>query len=437
MKEVSIPISQTTNCNSNLDLKASLSIIFLLIGFISYSQTIFEKDGKYGIIGLNNEILLPNNFDTIYLPYSNEAHSYPFLFYVVGVGHSYGYAAFYVTKDTLADNGQGTSFEISDLIYDSIYWESRIPTDRGYASDELRNRSYLRILKNGKEGLIITKWALSRSKNIDFYHDIIGIKESVLIEPIYDSIKMSVYPNIFLDKKVGIFFSESEIIQPVFDSIKRVHELGDEYFYWVNGNCGLIKRTRELLPPKYFQEDIEVYTDNSIHIVSEGDPFTVFSSDDMRFITFKNDETIILNHDSVFLNLDNHYTADEIFFRLEFKNMNHNASDPFWFYDRVIYADSETGLILKDYQESGCFYQSISAYLFRITFKRQKLKISMIEPISGNIICNFKTYYTDNEWIELTDWGTGIEILTRSRNGDLTTVGFVSFKDHSFSKKNK
>lgn len=317
-----------------------------------------------------------------------------------------------------------------------------MPSDRGWASENLRERSYLRIKNGDQHGLIIIHWAKGTSKNFNGYNDIIGIEKAIVIRPFYDSVIVDVYPEIWSKQKVGIFFSENEIVVPQFDSIKRVSEIEDKFYVWKSEKCGMIDRTGRILNTAYNVADIRYYNgneNNEIHILTEGEPYTMYDLKTRKFTTFTKDRKPILNNDSIEMVFGYCFSLYGKYTTIRFVNKSYEQTLHPYLYERIVYANEDSGVIIKDYDSPDFKY--FTYYSFRYLFKvklgdSQKLEITMIEPISERIICEFNSYVFDKKSLITLGEHKGfyrLEILDKKGNYEI--LGFINPKDDSFSKK--
>jgi hypothetical protein len=416
---------------------------FTTCGFV-HSQSIYKEKGKYGILGQNQELIFTAEFDTIYRPFLNEEQISFFRFYILGKQDSYDFLAFYTDpkardkRDTIY-----TSFEFFDSNCDTIFWETKMPQELDRKQQVLSERSCLRTKKNGKHGLIIIYWTRGISKNLNGYYDITGIEKTEVLPSIYDSIVVNVYPQLWSKQKVGIFFSEDEIVFPQYDSIRRVSGLEDKFYVWNGGKCGMVDRKGRILHTAYDIKDIYYYNgneNNEIHIVTEGEPYTRYDLKTKKFTTFVKDDKPILNNDSIDMVFGDYNTTILKFECIKF--INKNYVQPYYInvYDRIVYAYAESGVVFKDYSSDGFKYFTYGSS-FRFLFKvkmgdRQKLQITMIEPLSERVICAFSAYvFEKKSFLGLESYKGFYRLEVLNKKGNAVVVGFIDTIDDSFSKK--
>lgn len=415
---------------------------FTTCGFV-HSQSIYKEKSKYGILGQNQELIFKAEFDTIYRPFLHEEQISFFRFYILGKQDSYDFLAFYTDpkardkRDTIY-----TSFEFFDSNCDTIFWETKMPQELDRKQQVLSERSCLRIKKNGKHGLIVIYWTRGISKNLNGYYDITGIEKTEVLPSIYDSIVVNVYPQLWNKQKVGIFFSTSEIVEPHYDSVRRVSGLEDKFYVWNSGNCGMIDRTGRILHTAYNIEDIHYYNgneNNEIHILTEGKPYTMYDLKTRKFTTFTKDRKPILYNDSIQMVFGYCFSLYGKYTTIRFVNKSYEQTLHPYLYERIVYANEDSGVIIKDYDSPE--YKYFTYYSFRYLFKvkmgdSQKLEITMIEPISERIICEFNSYVFDKKSLITLGEHKGLyrlEVLDKKGNYEI--LGFINPKDDSFSKK--
>ncbi|MBK6524202.1 MAG: hypothetical protein IPG07_00790 [Crocinitomicaceae bacterium] len=204
----------------------------------------------------------------------------------------------------------------------------------------------------------------------------------------------------------------------------------------------MIDRTGRILHTAYNIEDIDYYNgneNNEIHILTEGKPYTMYDLKTRKFTTFTKDRKPILNNDSIQMEFDECFTLYGKYTTIRFVNKSYERTFHPHIYDRIVYANEESGVIIKDYDSPDFKY--FTYYSFRYLFKvklseSKKLKITMIEPLSERIICEFTSYVFDKKnLIALGEYKSFYRLEVLDKKGNYEILGFINPKDDSFSKK--
>ena len=446
-------------------LKISFSLFILLINAHSSAQQITGSQSGYGL-KINDSTILENGYDTIYNPLINEVGPIKGIngldddYFVYAKDNKYGFVILYTKKNRGEGyqkySGQIDSLEISEPIYDSIYWLESISRYSSWSKEKNeRYRSLVYLQTDDKFGCLFLYWADNRNTwDIEYA----GLKSSTSIAPKYDSIQFDKDLILILNDQYGIIFSDGQIIEPVFDSLKQVHPyypFNQYYYVWQNGKCGLIKGKKLCLPIVYSAQYLVLGEEKYVIINTPGEPYTLFYPEDSTYIRIKASEGYVQNNDSIntYFQLNHFIDSTSVIEVTRYYNIGpkYDGYYPeFVSYggiDDIYLIDDENGSLIAAYSDNETKYISFGDIVISIkpkNKKRTKFKITLFKKYEHTEIASYDWAFNPKEPpIEFDGFETDENDKEYSTFGYYNTknkfiqVGYLNTRDRTFKKRLK
>jgi hypothetical protein len=417
-------------------MKSYFTITLIVLYQLAFSQSIVEKDGKYGLIDNAGRTVVSLTCDTIVKVFSGAP------LFILSKNNKQAYI-FFPNLDPKAKD-----WESCDFIYDQISLAGSLTTRRPYYH-------YLLLETKGKFRFLALNVGYGLTTGAFESRAVNGIYWGYQATALYDKLYRS--PNfegvsgdltLVTDGKFGQHFDGDQIIEPEYDKPLRFLDNSDYLEAWKGDLMGVI-HNGEVAIPIIFKENELFYGNGDFHVETVGKPMQYFNIEDDEAFTITKNSIPLLASDTF------RYTLSE---RVLFGDttelligwgavLNGPAYSPFERRSRedlffgsckaIILIDETNGNIVQTYDEPNCYYNiqqdRFVAKCKPVSNSKTKVQVTIYSIEGNKVLYEFvvKSYSVIADFCQISDTDNGYYEIRAGKKRPLSltrrVIGYINY----------